>query len=176
MARWQRGFCHGVVLGGLLLAACFDDDKAYDREIQKQHEQAAAAKEAWREQKEAEAQLVWEVSAERQQAELAFESDAPAILSEQQLHQVIGYYCGDCHFYVPCGSCEWGGHYLDSVKEMISERTLIPGDAEGSAVVQQMREHRAHLPDGVPAVTDTALRLVTDFINQLPEPDAGVGH
>ena len=163
-----------LLVWALLLAACFDDDhKAYDKAIQAQQARAAAAAEAWRVKQEAAAQELSAASAERQRVELAFESDPPAILSEEQLHQVIGYYCGDCHFYVACGTCEWGGIYFNSLADMLAKGRVIPGDAEGSPVVQQMREHRWPLPDGVPLVTDDAIRLVSDFINQLPTPDAG---
>jgi len=30
-------------------------------------------------------------------------------------------YCGDCHFRFPCGSCEWGGTYLDTLQEMLRQ-------------------------------------------------------
>lgn len=162
------------VLVLLLLVACGDD--GYHKAIQAQHARAVAAAEAYRMEQEAKQEVVFEVNAERQQAELAFESEHPSLSSEDELHQVLGYYCGDCHFYVACGSCEWGGYYFNTLDEMVKEGTLIPGNAEGSSVVQQMREHRVTLPAGIPPVTDVAIRLVTDFINQLPTPDAGTGH
>lgn len=158
----------------LLLVACGDD--GYDKAIQAQRARASAAAEAYRMAQEQQ-QAEWDAeSAQRAQVELAFESEHTNLSSEDELHQVLGYYCGDCHFYVGCGTCEWGGYYFNTLAEMVREGTLIPGDAEGSRVVQQMREHRVTLPDGIPPVTDVAIRLVSDFINQLPTPDAGTGH
>jgi hypothetical protein len=166
MAPSLRPIRQLIVPGGLLLLAACGRDSAYDKVIQERHAQASANAEAQR-MAEEEAQR-----AQREQAELAFESDPPPILSEVQLHQVLGYYCGDCHFSFPCGSCELAGIYLDDVKEMISQGTVIPGDAEGSPIIQQMAEHRVPLPDGIPSASEAAITLVADFIDQLPAPAA----
>jgi hypothetical protein len=166
-----------IALGGLLIAACHPD-QAYDDAIRQQQARAAAGAE---EQRMAEAEADAKAEAERvqrDQAELAFESAPPELLSEDQLHQVLGYYCGDCHFTPRCtdGNCEWEGLYLDDVNEMLQQGTVIPGNAEGSPLIEQMREHRVTLPDGVPHVTEVAIKLVADFINHLPaasDADAG---
>lgn len=156
----------------LLLAACGDD--AYDNAIRKQHAQVAAAIEA---KQRVDAEKAAEAEAQRAarlQDALAIESDPPAVLSEDQLHQLlVDYYCGDCHFYVPCGNCEWGGTFMNDLQEMLRARTVIPGNAAGSSLIDHMRKHRVQLPDEIPPVSEVAIELVSDFINQLPTPDAG---
>jgi hypothetical protein len=159
-----------IVPGGLLLLAACGRHSAYDRIIQEQHAQASANAEAKRMAEEEVLAMAEAQRAQREQAELALESDPPSVLSEEQLHQVLGYYCGDCHFSSPCSTCERARIYLDDVKQMISHDTVIPGNAEGSPVVQQMREHRVPLPDGIPPASAAAITLVADFIDQLPAP------
>ena len=167
MALVMRGAGCWIVAGALLLVAC-NDDEAYDNALRDQRARAAAAAEAHRMAEEEALAEDRAQRARREQAALAIESDAPALLSEDQLHQVLDYYCGDCHFHVPCGSCERGGIYLDDVQQMLLQRTVIPGDAEGSRVIQQMRAHRGPLPEEFPPASEAAIALVADFINQLP--------
>jgi hypothetical protein len=168
MALALRAIRPLIIPGALLLLPACGGDSAYDKVIQQQHAQASANAEAKRLAEEEVLAMAEAQRAQREQAELALESDPPSVLSEEQLHQVLGYYCGDCHFSSPCGTCERARIYLDDVKEMISHDTVIPGNAEGSLVVQQMREHRVPLPDGIPPASAAAITLVADFIDQLP--------
>jgi len=156
----------------LLLASC-DRGDASDKVIREQHAQAAEIVEARRmvEQQQAEADAL---RTQRLSDALAIESYPPDVLSEDQLHQLLGdYYCGDCHFPFPCGSCERGGTYLDTLQEMLRQGTVIPGNAESSPLIGHMRQHEVQLPDEIPPVSEAAIELISDFINQLPALDAG---
>jgi hypothetical protein len=107
-------------------------------------------------------------AAELQQAVLAIESAAPHPLSEGQFYQLLGYYCGKCHFPSDVPS-EAVLDYFDNLDLLISRRKVVPGDAESSLLVQRMRRDQVPPVEWEqPPVTDVAIDLVADFIDRLP--------
>jgi hypothetical protein len=140
----------------------------------------SAAADAWRVEQD---RLVAERRAEREseatrQAELenavrAIESeteDPPRLLAEQEVYQVLAYYCEACHFR-PTGSTEAidGFWDIDDMGEMVRIGKVFPGDGEGSRLIQRIRLGEMPPPDaeGVRIPEATVDRLV-DYIDSLP--------
>ena len=149
-----RGFTYWSVPGAvLLLAACSSSDSpepAADPTLS----DAARADEAQ--------------AAELQQAVLAIESAAPDPLSEGQFYQLLDYYCGACHFPSDYPT-EAVLTYFNDLDTLIERGRVIPGDADDSPLLLRMR--RDQVPPvawNQPSVSDVALDLVADFIDQLP--------
>jgi hypothetical protein len=160
----------------ILIVACGDD--AYDNAIRKQHAQAAAAVEASQRssaEKAAEnAAKAQAQRAERLQDALAIENDPPLFRAKTS--------CIDCSSMTTAGTallCSLhlrAGRYLPG--RLAGNAPRVHGDsgnAEGSPLIGHMRRHEAALPDVIPPVSEVAIQLVADFINQLPTPDGGVG-
>jgi hypothetical protein len=108
-------------------------------------------------------------AAELQQTVLAIESAPPDTLSEGQFYQVLDYHCGNCHFPVDYPSESVLG-YFNNLHLLIQRGKVIPGDAESSPLVLRMRMDQVSPPAGWerPPVTDVAIDLIADFIDQLP--------
>jgi hypothetical protein len=113
--------------------------------------------------------------AELQQSVFAIENEHQAdplwLLTDGELDQVLVYYCGECHVQpdVPTQTDDCGVCYLDDMDELISTGKVIPGDAEASRLVQRMR--RGEMPpvqSDSPAVPESTIDLIADFINALP--------
>lgn len=155
----------------MLLAACSSHDEPEDPAIARardwQKEEAILAEAERKQQAYEDAR-----AAELQQTVLAIESDPSAPLSEAQFYRELEYYCGACHF--PAPSLPPGGEqafwlFFNDLDDLIARARVIPGDAEGSPLIQHMRADQTP-PEGwnTPPVTDTAIQLVADFINGLP--------
>ena len=158
-----RGFHHRFVLGGVLLAACGGDPEQEPAPSSSREGQVQGAEAAPEQQTREDPQGV-----ELQQAVLAIESDPSAALSEGQFYQEIAYYCGACHIQ-PAYAEQYPLAYFDDLDRMIEFGQVLPGNAAGSPIIVHMRADQTP-PYGwnTPPVTDIAITLVADFINQLP--------
>jgi len=148
-------FRHWNVPGSLLVLAACNSSHTQQPEEDPLIVEAARAEEAR--------------AAELQQTVLAIESAPPDTLSVAQFYQLLDYYCGDCHFPEDYPS-EWTLGYFNDLQLLIKLGKVIPGDAEGSRLVLRMRRDQVSPPVGwqQPPISDVAIALVADFIDQLP--------
>jgi hypothetical protein len=168
MTTWLRGLRQLFVPGGLLLLAACGGSEPEDPALVRAHDwqaQQSVSEQAAREQQAREDAQ----AAELRQVELALESDPPDTLSEAQFLQVLEYYCGACHSPTPGLQEQNFSLFFQDLQHMIERSRVLPGDAEGSPIIVHMRADQMP-PEGwnTPPVSDVAIQLVADFINQLP--------
>ena len=168
--RWHLHPGLGVVLFAVIGCGGSEADGPVDPEVA----------DAWRIEQErlvAERRAEQEASATRESelegAALAIESesgDPPRLLAEQEVSQLLVYYCAECHGRAPGPSSAIDGLWdIDDVGEMVRLGKVLPGDGEGSQLIQRVR--RGEMPpssaEGPRMPAATVDRLV-DYIDSLP--------
>jgi hypothetical protein len=107
---------------------------------------------------------------------LAIESEAgdpPRLLAEQEVSQVLAYYCAECHARAPGPNSAIDGLWdIDDLGKMVRLGKVIPGDGEGSQLIQRVRggEMPPSSAEGPRMPAATVDRLV-EYIDSLP-PDS----
>jgi Planctomycete cytochrome C len=108
---------------------------------------------------------------ELERAVLAIEAEPeqPArLLSEDEVYQVLAYHCVDCHYRPEVADAVDGFWDLDSFDRMIDTAKVVPGDGEGSRIVQRMRDgSMPPVTSGAPPVPATTIDRIADFIASL---------
>jgi hypothetical protein len=130
---------------------------------------------ARREQAEEQQRAAAAALAEQEQRVLAIESaqrQSPYSLSDDELDQLLGYYCSDCHLKTNPEmnySAIDGLFDLDDLDKMIAIGKITPGDGEGSRLVLRVRA--GEMPpaqSGQPPVPEAIVDAIVDYIDNLP--------
>lgn len=143
----------------------------------------AAAVEAERErlraeqEAEREAQLAKEAEfAELERAVQRIESEGgepPPPLEEGEVSQLLLYYCGECHA-AELALPHYDGMFgIEDVALMIEIGKIVPGDGEGSRLVERMRMIEGRMPPLLadnPPMPEPSIERIVAFIDALPVP------
>lgn len=134
-----------------------------------------AALEAERAQERAELEAELAEAAELERAVSIIENEAgepPRTLVAGEVSQLFLYYCGECHSAELGELGYWDGMFgIEDLELMIEKGKIIPGDGEGSRLVQRMREGTMPPPtaENAPMSAPSVDRIIA-FIDTLPEP------
>ena len=83
---------------------------------------------------------------------------------EQKAHQVLGAKCAQCHSTGGSASYVFGD--ISNLQGLLKERALVPGDAEKSQLMIQIRN--GTMPKGRPPLSTAEIAAIADWINSLP--------